>query len=109
VPLTEKFSPTAVEAGWYEWWVEQQLFKAPFEGDAPSTPAAAAAAARGPDARRVPEQFVMMMPPPNVTGALHLGHALTAAIQDTLARYFGNLGTEPRNLSSSCILSLQTR
>ena len=33
------------------------------------------------------EKFVMVIPPPNVTGQLHLGHALTAAVEDTLARW----------------------
>jgi valyl-tRNA synthetase len=33
------------------------------------------------------DRFVMMLPPPNVTGALHVGHALTAAVQDTLVRW----------------------
>lgn len=33
------------------------------------------------------KKFVMVIPPPNVTGSLHLGHALTAAIQDTLTRW----------------------
>jgi valyl-tRNA synthetase len=32
------------------------------------------------------KKFIMVIPPPNVTGSLHLGHALTAAIQDTLTR-----------------------
>lgn len=33
------------------------------------------------------KKFVMVIPPPNVTGSLHLGHALTAAIQDALTRW----------------------
>jgi Valyl-tRNA synthetase len=32
------------------------------------------------------QKFIMMIPPPNVTGSLHLGHALTSSIEDTLAR-----------------------
>lgn len=32
------------------------------------------------------EKFIMVIPPPNVTGSLHLGHALTAAVEDTLCR-----------------------
>lgn len=40
-------------------------------------------------AKNAPEEdkFVMVIPPPNVTGNLHLGHALTIAIEDTLARW----------------------
>ncbi|CAM9863860.1 unnamed protein product, partial [Laminaria digitata] len=33
------------------------------------------------------DKFIMVIPPPNVTGSLHLGHALTAAVEDTLCRY----------------------
>ena len=33
------------------------------------------------------DRFVMMIPPPNVTGRLHIGHALTCSIEDTLTRY----------------------
>lgn len=33
------------------------------------------------------KKFIMVIPPPNVTGSLHLGHALTAAVEDTLCRY----------------------
>lgn len=32
------------------------------------------------------KKFIMVIPPPNVTGSLHLGHALTAAVEDTLCR-----------------------
>ncbi|KAK4396334.1 Valine--tRNA ligase, mitochondrial 1, partial [Sesamum angolense] len=52
---------------WYEWW-EKSTF---FEADA--------------DSSKPP--FVIVLPPPNVTGALHIGHALTAAIQDTIIRW----------------------
>jgi valyl-tRNA synthetase len=34
------------------------------------------------------EKFVMVIPPPNVTGALHIGHALTNSIQDALTRWY---------------------
>ena len=39
----------------------------------------------------VAEPFTMVLPPPNVTGKLHVGHALTAAIQDTLVRWYLNV------------------
>ena len=65
-PLPSAYDPTAVEAAWYEWWEAEGLFK----------PRAGAV-----------RPFAMVLPPPNVTGALHIGHALTVAIQDSLARW----------------------
>jgi valyl-tRNA synthetase len=50
-----------VEAGWYAWWDKCGLFK--------------------PDPNSDKEPFVIVIPPPNVTGALHIGHALTNSIQ----------------------------
>lgn len=61
------YHPPTVEAAWYEWWEAQGFFK--------------------PDADASKEPFVMVIPPPNVTGSLHLGHALTNAIQDTVIRW----------------------
>ena len=73
-PMATEYLPTEVEAGWYDWWEEQGLFK----------PTANAALGRDGSERRT---FAMVLPPPNVTGALHIGHALTVAIQDVLARW----------------------
>jgi valyl-tRNA synthetase len=70
-PLATEYHPAAVEAAWYEWWEQRGLFQPPL--------AAPGEAARPP--------FSMVLPPPNVTGVLHIGHALTVAIQDTLARW----------------------
>lgn len=63
--LSTKYSPAEVEAKWYDYWMEKGLFK--------STP----------DAR---EPFVIVIPPPNVTGVLHMGHMLNNTIQDILTR-----------------------
>lgn len=52
---------------WYEWWERSEFFKA--------------------DAKSTKPKFVILLPPPNVTGVLHIGHALTCAVQDTLIRY----------------------
>ncbi|KAL2250611.1 UNVERIFIED_CONTAM: Valine--tRNA ligase, mitochondrial 1 [Sesamum indicum] len=65
--MAKTYKPSAVEKSWYEWW-EKSTF---FEADA--------------DSSKPP--FVIVLPPPNVTGALHIGHALTAAIQDTIIRW----------------------
>lgn len=63
----EEYHPKYVEAAWYEWWEKSGFFS--------------------PDTSSDKEPFVIMLPPPNVTGHLHIGHALTAAIQDCLVRY----------------------
>ena len=73
-PLPDAYSPEYVEAAWYSWWESSGFFK-PEHGR------------RG--VRDVPKEglFVMMIPPPNVTGKLHLGHALMCAVEDALARW----------------------
>ena len=60
-----------VESGWYAWWKEQGYFS-------PS----------GASSEKV---FSAILPPPNVTGQLHLGHALTATVQDALVRWLVEL------------------
>uniref|UniRef100_A0A671YP82 valine--tRNA ligase n=1 Tax=Sparus aurata TaxID=8175 RepID=A0A671YP82_SPAAU len=71
-PLPDSYSPQYVEAAWYPWWEKQGFFKPEYGVRADPNP-------RG--------MFMMCIPPPNVTGSLHLGHALTNAIQDTLTRW----------------------
>lgn len=66
--LANAYYPGIVESAWYDWWEQEGYFKGDNE-----------------DSTR--EKFVMVLPPPNVTGALHLGHALTVAIQDCLCRW----------------------
>ncbi len=65
--LSSGWEPGLVESKWYPLWNERGYFK----GDAHSTKPA----------------FCIVLPPPNVTGSLHLGHALTATIQDILIRW----------------------
>ena len=66
-PLAKAYDPRQVEGRLYEWWERSGYFRA------------------APDPDREP--FTIIMPPPNVTGELHLGHAMTAAIEDALTRY----------------------
>ncbi|KAJ1822956.1 hypothetical protein LPJ75_000163 [Coemansia sp. RSA 2598] len=66
----EKYQPATVESDWYEWWQKEGLFKANNRKGNSSQPA-----------------FSMLLPPPNVTGVLHIGHALTLTIQDSIARW----------------------
>uniref|UniRef100_A0A8C7LXX7 valine--tRNA ligase n=1 Tax=Oncorhynchus mykiss TaxID=8022 RepID=A0A8C7LXX7_ONCMY len=73
-PLPDSYSPQYVEAAWYSWWEKQGYFKPEYGRKSISEP----------NPRGV---FMMCIPPPNVTGSLHLGHALTNAIQDCLTRW----------------------
>ena len=67
--LSPRYAPADVEPAIYERWMASGAF----------TPAA--------DPPPGSEPFVIIQPPPNVTGALHLGHALTATVEDVLIRY----------------------
>ncbi|EDL86758.1 rCG41831 [Rattus norvegicus] len=71
-PLPPAYSPQYVEAAWYQWWVREGFFKPEYQARLPQ--------ATG-------ETFSMCIPPPNVTGSLHIGHALTVAIQDAFVRW----------------------
>jgi len=71
-PMEDGYHPHAVEAAWQDWWEAKGYYSCDPE-----------AAKNRPD----DEKFVMVIPPPNVTGSLHLGHALTAAVEDTLTRW----------------------
>lgn len=70
--MANGYQPPAVEAAWYSWWVKSGFFEPEFEPDGTIKAAGL---------------FVVPAPPPNVTGSLHIGHALTIAIQDTLVRW----------------------
>jgi valyl-tRNA synthetase len=74
--IPKAYDPQAVEWARYQWWESNGYFR-----PRPS---------KNPDRR----PFVISMPPPNVTGALHLGHAITATIEDIMVRYHRMLGDE---------------
>ncbi|MBW2104950.1 MAG: valine--tRNA ligase [Deltaproteobacteria bacterium] len=65
--LAKTYNPKEVEGRWYKYWEENDLFKA--------------------NARSDKSPFSIVIPPPNVTGSLHMGHALNNTLQDILARY----------------------
>ena len=65
--LPKTYEPQAVEGKRYRFWEEGGYFKPSGDTTRPT--------------------FVISMPPPNVTGALHLGHAITATVEDMLIRY----------------------
>ena len=63
--LATKYNPTDIESKWYQYWIENALFESK------------------PDDR---EPYTIVIPPPNVTGVLHMGHILNNTIQDILIR-----------------------
>ncbi|HJR02857.1 MAG TPA: valine--tRNA ligase [Methylomirabilota bacterium] len=65
--IADRYDPTRVEPHWYAVWEERGYFHA--EADSPKKP------------------YCIVIPPPNVTGSLHLGHALNNTLQDILIRY----------------------
>uniref|UniRef100_A0A5K3EV64 Valine--tRNA ligase, mitochondrial n=1 Tax=Mesocestoides corti TaxID=53468 RepID=A0A5K3EV64_MESCO len=72
--MPESYSPKYVEALWYQWWEKSGFF----------TPEYWASRDTLKEARK---KFVIVIPPPNVTGTLHLGHALTNALEDAIVRW----------------------
>ncbi|RLN89403.1 hypothetical protein BBJ28_00003939 [Nothophytophthora sp. Chile5] len=74
-PLAPSYDPAAVEVGWQAYWQQ---------------------ALHSPDSSRHKGAFSMILPPPNVTGALHIGHALTITIQDAIARWHRMRGFDVR-------------
>lgn len=66
------YQPKYVESAWQAWWEKEGYYTPDLEKALKTLPA---------------DKFVMVIPPPNVTGSLHLGHALTTAVEDTLTRY----------------------
>jgi valyl-tRNA synthetase len=76
--LTKAYEPNAVEAKWYPIWEDAGAFKA----NLTQLEAGAQANTQAP----LPEPFSIVIPPPNVTGVLHMGHILNNTIQDILTR-----------------------
>ncbi|MFP4521186.1 MAG: valine--tRNA ligase [Fibrobacterota bacterium] len=72
--MEKSFSASEIEKKWYSKWQETGAFKA--------------------DASSVKPPFTIVIPPPNVTGALHMGHALNNTLQDILIRYKRMAGFE---------------
>ena len=72
--LDKTYNPKQFEARWYKAWVDSNAF-----ASTPNSPKA---------------PYTIMMPPPNVTGSLHIGHALTFTLQDILIRYHRMAGRD---------------
>src|SRR5512133_418606 len=69
--LASKYNPTDIESKWYQYWLDNGFFSSK------------------PDGR---EPYTIVIPPPNVTGVLHMGHMLNNTIQDILVRRARMLG-----------------
>ncbi len=65
MPIADKYAPSEIESKWYDYWIEHRLFHSE------------------PDRR---EPYTIVIPPPNVTGMLHMGHMLNNTLQDVLVR-----------------------
>ncbi|CAB3983281.1 Valine--tRNA ligase [Paramuricea clavata] len=76
--MPDSYSPKFVEAAWYPWWEKQGFFKPEYNRDL-SQP-------------NPKGNFTIVIPPPNVTGSLHVGHALTSAVEDCLTRWHRQQG-----------------
>ncbi|KAF1742117.1 hypothetical protein MXB_1760, partial [Myxobolus squamalis] len=74
--LPDKYYPKFVEAAWYDWWQAEGFFTPEYNKSLN-------------EINNIPsdDKFITIIPPPNVTGTLHIGHALMCAIQDALARW----------------------
>ena len=69
--VADKYTPQDIESKWYEYWIDNKLFHSE------------------PDAR---EPYTIVIPPPNVTGMLHMGHMLNNTLQDVLMRRARQMG-----------------
>ena len=71
--LPKAYDPTVIEDHWAEYWVRERLFEQPMADPAAQTEGG--------------EPFTILLPPPNVTGRLHMGHMLNQTEMDILTRW----------------------
>ena len=81
----DKYFSKDVEEGWYDWWESKGLF-----GQSKSS--------------IQNKKFSMILPPPNITGHLHLGHTFTATVQDAIVRWYVQYHYWTLNLCSEFLL-----
>jgi len=114
--MPSAYHPKYVESSWYEWWEKAGFFKPEYvrardgglrhaainaaHAVAVGCAACGVHASQGGDVTKR-EKFVIPIPPPNVTGSLHLGHALMLSIEDCMTRWCGGQrhgsGSTPAN------------
>jgi len=83
--MDKTYKPQEVEQKWYKFWEEGGYFSSETRKRRFSSEARGSYFTPRIDPKKKP--FVMMMPPPNVTGSLHIGHALVLTIEDIIVRY----------------------
>ncbi|KAF2850797.1 valyl-tRNA synthetase-like protein [Plenodomus tracheiphilus IPT5] len=71
-PFAKAYIPKVVESAWNDWWEKEGFFKPDFQANGDVKP---------------PGHFVIPIPPPNVTGKLHCGHAIATSLQDLMIRW----------------------
>ena len=68
--MEKRFEPASYEGKWQAWWDEQELYRCPTDPEGEG-----------------PNPYCILIPPPNVTGKLHMGHALQSTLQDLITRW----------------------
>ncbi len=68
--MQKRFEPASYEGKWQAWWDEQDLYRCPADPEGEG-----------------PKPYCILIPPPNVTGKLHMGHALQSTLQDLITRW----------------------
>lgn len=91
--MAPTYDVKSVENSWYDWWVQSNFFtpeyirpgidSSLFLSNSNLTDILGMTQ----EEHDALDKFVMVIPPPNVTGVLHIGHALTSSIQDTVVRF----------------------
>jgi valyl-tRNA synthetase len=97
MPLDKTFEPRAIEQKWYPFWESQGLFKPSWRDGAPA--------------------YCIQLPPPNVTGTLHMGHAFQQTLMDLLIRWrrmrgdntLWQLGTDHAGIATQIVVENQLR
>ena len=87
--LDQAYNPLDIEESWYDFWIQNGYFKASEHSEK--------------------EPFTIVIPPPNVTGSLHMGHALFVTLQDILIRWKRMQGYEALWLPGQITQGLQHR
>ncbi|KAG0228368.1 tRNA synthetases class I-domain-containing protein [Mortierella sp. GBAus27b] len=99
-PMAATYNPKAVEAAWGDWWEKEGFFEPELTADGKVKPEGL---------------FVIAAPPPNITGSLHIGHALAVTIEDGLSRWnrmlgktvLFNNGTDHAGISTQSVVEKQ--
>jgi len=95
--LAKSFEPRSIEQKWYSFWESRGLFKPSMKDGAPP--------------------FCIQLPPPNVTGTLHMGHAFQHTLMDVLIRYhrmrgdntLWQLGTDHAGIATQIVVENQIK